>query len=506
MEVEAKFAITGELESATVETLNFLPYTLRSRGAEEHVDTLLDTVSRRVTSRMFGLRVRDINGALTLTLKGPNIGTSGVHERQEWEAPLEPPLTLRAELWPEPIASMVLDLIGAEPLVPLFRVAVRRRVWDVKRGSRVIGELALDTGAILAAGRREEIRELELELKGSGARADLETLASQLTTSLPLRPEARSKLHRGLALLRRARWALDGYTPIVALARHYVRQKRRAALDAKRHVIKAGDPDAIHDMRVAVRRIRSALLEIEGIAVFDGREARAMRKRLRGIARQLGVVRDLDIIAAQIVKRGSAGATEQRRHSEIGDILANIALRRKDAYEAALRMVESERFGRLLERLRRCDIAQVAPDGTPSCAGAREFAGGILWSRYDAMVSHGEAIDLGVTSEMHQARIMAKRLRYVLEVFAPALGDNIAPLRQALMSFQEAFGTLQDLSVTLQTLEDYMGNDAPSRVLMRLTQELEMDRARALTSARSAWRALSAQEMRETLAKVVAVL
>src|SRR5579859_6668282 len=458
VEVEAKFAITGDMSPKILDDLDIRPYTLRATGSEEHIDTLLDTPDRRITGQKYGLRIRTANSTLTLTLKGPNSGEGAVHVRQEWEAPLTPPLRLDPESWPEPIASKVAALVSAETLTPLFHVTVERQLWAVRRGNRVIGELALDTGAILAAGRRENIHELELELKGSGAQADLDALCDRLTTQLPLTPEKRSKLERGLALLLHARWTLDGYTPLDALARHYVRQKLLAMRKSERRVMKEGDPDSIHDMRVATRRIRSALLEMEGMDAFQTREIHTLRKRLRGVARSLGAVRDLDIILellAEQLQRDGSGPTSAIKKSALNEAIehasAQIQRQRRDAYAVTRRKIERAKFKRLLVRLQRFDVTRNPSSASEQCARVRGYAGGALWGRYEALIRHESAIDLGDTLEMHQARIAAKRLRYTLEMFSPALGRSIGPLRQALIVFQERFGALQDTTVTIRT-------------------------------------------------------
>ncbi len=508
MEIEAKFALTEELSPSIIDRLDIRPYTLRAAGAEEHLDTLLDTPDRRITGQQHALRVRATGGSLILTLKGPNSGAGEVHMRQEWEAPLTPPLRLDAESWPEPIASRIADLADGEQLAPLLHVAVERRLWSIRRGNRTIGELALDTGTILAAGRREPIHELELELKGSGARADLDTLRSLLTAQLPLEPETRSKLERGLALLRHARWTLDGYTPLDTLARHYVRHKLHALRTAERDVLKTGDPDAIHDMRVAIRRIRSVLLEMEEMDAFQTNEVRRLRKRLGAVARRLGAVRDNDIIQkciAQQIQRNGA-KSEPSPDEAITNAVAQLQTQRQDAYVRARRAIKRAKFERLLERLQRFEVTSIISNAMGQCALTRGYAGGALWTRYEALIRHETAIDLGDTSEMHQARIAAKRLRYTLELFAPAIGKGVEPLREALITFQEQFGALQDTMVTLRTLTEMETESDQSPSWSQFARQLETDRDRLLRQARLAWYALTAEEIRRVLAQALAAL
>ncbi len=89
-----------------------------------------------------------------------------VHEREELEAEISGTPADDPRAWPPAIAARALALAGDEPLLPLFHVRVERRLWLARRGGRVIAEVALDAGEILACGRREPIYELEVELKG----------------------------------------------------------------------------------------------------------------------------------------------------------------------------------------------------------------------------------------------------------------------------------------------------------------------------------------------------
>ena len=508
MEVEAKFAITGTLSPASIEELDIRPYVLRSASGADHVDTLLDTPDRRITGHMRALRVRASDSGLTLTLKGPNTGAGGIHARQEWEAPLKPPLCLDPTSWPEPIASRVVELAGDEPLAAIFHVAVERRLWDVRRGARVIGELALDSGVILAAGRREPIHELELELKGSGARLDLDALSQLLCAQLPLEPEPRSKLQRGLALLLHARWTLDGYTPLDALARHYIRQKARSMRKAEHRVLKEGDPDAIHDMRVAARRIRSVLRELEEMGAFQSREPRALRKRLREVSRRLGAVRDLDIILERIAAELQPTSVARGDPSDetIADAIAHLQEQRADAYATARRKIKRAKYTRLRDELLRFDPAPDASAGKGPCPLVRGYAGGALWSRYEALMRCESAIDLGDAVGMHQARIAAKRLRYALEMFTPALGQDVEPVRRALIEFQERFGALQDTIVALRALAEVATHNGSSPAWSQLARQLEASAAESTRQARTAWRSLVSDEIRGLLARALAAL
>ncbi|MDQ3814183.1 MAG: CYTH domain-containing protein [Armatimonadota bacterium] len=200
MEIEAKYAVTGALDPDDLSSLDLAPYRLRPLGEETHQDVILDTAMRTITGQRHGLRIRRSGARTMLTLKAGGQVADGIHEREEIEVPL-----LNSEYdprrWPAEIGERVRALTRDEPLYPLIEVRIRRRTWAVERAGKLIGELVFDEGTISANGQTEPVREIEVEVKADGTRADLEHIGQRLLASLPLQPEARTKLQRGLALL-----------------------------------------------------------------------------------------------------------------------------------------------------------------------------------------------------------------------------------------------------------------------------------------------------------------
>src|SRR6185437_5953008 len=112
-----------------------------------------DTPSRAITGARHSVRLSAIGERRILTLKGPDSGAGDVHEREEIEVEMEGPLSLDPRDWPREIGEPVAALAQGEPLEPLLRVEVERRLWAVRRSGRVVGELAVDTGEVIAAAR-----------------------------------------------------------------------------------------------------------------------------------------------------------------------------------------------------------------------------------------------------------------------------------------------------------------------------------------------------------------
>lgn len=505
MEIEAKFAITDELDPQQLDALKLPHFTLRDAGAERHEDRLLDTSARSITGTQHALRIRTTGDRRVVTLKGPNSGSGGVHEREEIEAELSGPMSFDPNDWPREVGDRALALTGGAPLEELLRLRVERRLWTVRRQGRLVGELALDAGEIIAAGRHEPIHELELELKGSGARDDLDTLSASLRAALPLAPESRSKLERGLALLRHARWAFDGYTPLNAVVRHALRHHLQKLLVAQREVIEQGaDPDAIHDMRVATRRIRTTLQSVEGAGVFSDKRLESLRRRLSKVAEALGAVRDVDIFLERVNDWVSG---DRERESSLEPLRAMLAQRRYDDYEQLMVLLRKSRHAKLIAELSKfTDLAANGVHDARECILTRHFAGTALWPRYETVLSHETTIDEAEPPTLHRLRIACKRMRYVIELFATPLGPEAAPLRKALVAAQSHLGDVQDLTVLISVVEKSMDSDRANTGLQAYHQALLDERQRLIADVDSIWNPLRAQSTREAFSRALAAL
>lgn len=200
MEIEAKYRLTADTSPEQIEALNWQPFELGTRAELRQRDTLWDTEGMRLSSTRHAVRLREGGERPLVTLKGPGTVSEGIHEREE----LELPTTDRQPAgWPAPIRERLLALVGHEQLRPIFEIANHRRTWPLLKDGRVVGEVALDRGAIEAGGQSQALHELEVELKGDAVRQTLDAVGALLREQLPAEPEDRSKFERGIALLGR---------------------------------------------------------------------------------------------------------------------------------------------------------------------------------------------------------------------------------------------------------------------------------------------------------------
>ncbi len=197
MEIEAKLTLNAPTDAAQIEALDWTPYQLGTGHEVQQHDTFFDTPELALSRTRHAVRLRQGGTTTVVTLKGPGKVEGGVHEREELELPTA---GNTPEQWPSAIQTRLQQLIGTQSMQPLLEVRNHRRTWPLLQGTRTIGEVALDEGSIVAAGREEPMHELEIELKG-GNLDDLTMLIGMLRQQLPAEPEDRSKFARGLALL-----------------------------------------------------------------------------------------------------------------------------------------------------------------------------------------------------------------------------------------------------------------------------------------------------------------
>lgn len=215
------------------------------------------------------------------------------------------------------------------------------------------------------------------------------------------------------------------------------------------------DPEALHDMRVASRRLRAALDAFAPL--YDGRKFRQAVRETKTLTRALGGVRDDDVlldtlrqyaasvpedeapVIARYIKRVE-GEREAHRATLLHDLDALDAGGYADRFEKAVKTPERSRAGR----------------EHTNGAGRRIAAGQV--AAFYALAPHLQNPD--DVEELHEMRIAAKRLRYALELFAEPLGEGTGPVLASVREFQEVVGEIHDADVRVALLRDYLHDRA----------------------------------------------
>ncbi|HEY3889190.1 MAG TPA: CHAD domain-containing protein [Caulobacteraceae bacterium] len=435
-EIELKFACAPEDLAAVLAAAPSGDHD----GADETrelISVYFDTPDLALQKAGASLRVREHKGRRVQTLKR---GQGLV--REEHEAPIE-------GLAPDPGLDPLPKLLpqGAD-LKPAFNVRVVRRQRTFRyKGARI--ELALDQGEVSGGDRKSPICEVELELK-SGPPAALFALARELSGAAPLYLAFDSKAARGQDLVAGQSLAAPHRSEPIALAEQAsvaeafrtIAGQAMAQIAANAAVLReAPDPEAIHQFRIGVRRLRSALVTFK--PVLDGEELEAVKADLKWLSGTCDKARNLDVFADETLRAAEAEAAPA---PGLKALRAAIDLARQAAWTHAAETCASERFRALM-----IDTAAWVETGAWQAApGADDpigrFARQALKRHRKKLEKRGKAARHGDDEARHHLRIQAKKLRYAAEAFASLFGDKRAHryLRH-MKALQDALGQLNDL-------------------------------------------------------------
>lgn len=404
-----------------------------------------DTPGHGLHSEGLSLRIRR-NGTMPVQTIKSSDTAAGLFSRDEWELPVTDSKPVADDRTPVP------KLLGSrfDELVPVFEVPVLRQSCRLRSGEAEI-EVAIHRGQVVAGERMAPFCEVELELVGGGPCGALFELARRIEAVAPVRISVLSKAERGYRLLgplpeacRAEKLAIapemDLPTAFAAIARSCLRQYRmNEALLLERR-----DTEAVHQARIALRRLRSAMSLFRDM--LPGPQRDRLNSRLRDLAAALGEARDLDVL--------SAGA-------EPGPVLDRLTEARDKAYAVLKRKLNAKETRRLL-----LDLAEWLADGAwrrdPETRALREtplreFAGAALDRLRRKTAKHGKHLAELEDEARHQLRKDAKRLRYAVE-FLAGLFDGRASKRRrkkfakALQRLQDGLGGLNDLATAEQRL------------------------------------------------------
>jgi triphosphatase len=461
-EVELKLAV----DPASLPALRRRLAALGPGHPREVESVYFDTVDAALARHRAALRLRRIDGQWVQTLKTGE-SHDALSRRGELDAPAPDG---RADLQRHAAHELPgwLRLLPSEALAPRFVTRFTRTTWTVQlRGVRI--EVALDEGEISVGDRREPLLELELELldraqadpAASGADA-LFALALQLQggpgtrrRALALMPLAESKAARGVRLaagrpLQPARASakvlgaeLHRRIDCAAALRSVVRLGMTAVLANARGALSGDDPEFVHQARVALRRVRSAIRVLRGHVDFPA----ALLGELRWLARSLGDARDWDVLATQTLPQLlSASGVAPRSAAQL---LRAAQRRRQVAREQARATLASARLAALALRA----LRWAASDGATATPRLEQVAGGLVSRAVRRLRKAARGFCTLSDEQRHRVRILAKRLRYTLDLLAPALPrQRLRRFGKVLAELQDELGCLNDVAVARSAL------------------------------------------------------
>jgi len=416
------------------------------------------------------LRVRSTGQARLQTLKTRGKIRAGCFDRGEYETPVIGPAPDVAQLPAIELRDRLQNAIAGKPLQAVFETDVERTTRRLRHGANDL-VLDLDIGEVRSGERSASICELELELK-QGDPAYLYQLALELLDEVTLWPATESKAERGYALLIGAEPEPHKARPIElepdASAEQALRVIVSDCLDQittnQRPALESRDPEAVHQLRVGVRRLRSALGVFR--AALPPAQVAALAESLRGLGRVLGPARDLDVFTLELLRPLAA------RHPDDPGFRALLARaeQERDAARCATRAaLRSNRYTRLVlqfgywlarEAWREQPVSEASAQ---LFAPARDFAALALERRHRKVVRAARRLGESSAGQRHRLRIRAKKLRYASEFFR-----SLYPSRRTsryvrrVERLQDLLGAMNDTANAVRLLPELLAGVDPA--------------------------------------------
>jgi triphosphatase len=443
---------------------------LHQAGSEPVVQRLLstyyDTAERFLQRHGASLRVRQVEGEGWLqTVKGKDSSSGGLHRRDEWETPLP---------GPTPDVKAALEQAGHDPhwshllsskdlqtrLTPLFTTEMERTSWILHLPRGDVVEVALDLGRVRHENGEVVINELELELK-EGEPVHLFDFALALHAAVPkaeLKIGNKSKAQRGFSLVVPDQPAATKAQPIALDATiscsHALREILLNCLrqvEANADGVSDGhDPECVHQMRVGLRRLHSALSLFRRLAPLPA----ALEAGFAALRHALGDARDADVLAGSTLPTlASQFSSSFRTSAQAEDAFSLLqeaaSLRSRERRAVAAKAVAAPDTTRLLLGFSAWAIGERWRDGATAevlaklDAPVRDFARKTLRRKRKALLQRARGLSRLSGTKQHQVRIAAKKLRYASEFFCSLPKDG-KEKRSVQNDFQRRLSQLQD--------------------------------------------------------------
>ncbi|MGI9435703.1 MAG: CHAD domain-containing protein, partial [Geminicoccaceae bacterium] len=428
-----------------------------------------DTENYGLRAKGLAFRIRKRGETFVQTLKVGDNAQGALLSRGEYEVTLENG-DLKPDALPKQGAAILAETARGDDLREIFKTRVERRTrrlqlhGDETSAARV--EASLDLGEITTDAGSEPIAEIELELI-KGRTDTLYQLALELQETGSFRLETRSKSSRAYDLLagEPPAWFRGASLPLsrsdtvdetmtsifAACFRHWL-GNQAAALDGR-------DPEGVHQMRVGLRRLRSALSIFRKLIPED--QLAWLQPGAKAAINSLGSARDWDVFKADLLAPVINAQPDERM---LHNLKRKAETRARQSYRLARKNLTGDtytrfvlRFGQWLES--RAWQRGRTPDGDK--LGARSIVGFAVRTlkkhHGKALASGDDFADLPVPRR-HELRIQLKKLRYATEFFVPLFDKKTAkPYVRTLKALQNDLGHLNDVAVAETLLADLLG-------------------------------------------------
>jgi inorganic triphosphatase YgiF len=416
------------------------------------VSIYYDTPDFRLLDAAISLRVRRMSGGWFQAIKAAGDSLAGLHQRKEWEDILTKGEPDFSKITEPHLAKIFSDQTLRDALKPIFVTDVSRTEWQLQYEDGSAVEVALDLGELKVGEERSPILEVELELK-QGKALHLYELALALQADIPLHIENISKAQRGYAyflpppppIISQARTvALHAKIPTHAASLLIARECLRHLQSNQDMVLHGADPEGVHQMHIAIRRLRTAL------KIFKLKEL-YLNNELGWISTALGNVRDWDVFLSETLPVAFHELSPSESHFALQERATSAQTR---AHSELRQSLESQRYQRLLLTLGAwLETENDASKKPQDDENIGKLAKRHLQKSYAKLKEYGKTLRELDLEQLHKARIQAKHLRYAMEFLVQALAEKNSSANShafigKLALLQKALGIRNDIAMT----------------------------------------------------------
>jgi triphosphatase len=471
VEREMKFRLPEDADPASLrEIVESAGYRLEAAGTVAHTDQYLDTEDWALYRGGLALRLRSEDDRVRLEAKTLGSSRDGTLTRHEWaqESPAgDPPWVALPD---GPVASLLRSLAGMGVIERLaVRAVVRneRECFRWMKDDSVVGSMTVDHVSVPPSGFREVELELANGTGGNGSASPLGVVGRAVEERLGIRPAVETKMAAALAArgerlpepeeMRHALSPADRLLDVAhkTFARHFSR------LAWNEPGTRLGvDPEYLHDMRVATRRLRTSLEVLaEG---FPEAVREEFETDLRWLGGRLGRVRDLDVMTERIVRMSEEAAAFERPALRV--FAQALAIRRARRRMRLVERLDSARYREFMIKARGwIDAGPPAGVLVPEGVMAAYTAAPRITGRW--MAAMNEAFEKAYRSmdieDLHALRIAAKKARYSHEYFADLEGPAALRRAKRIAALQDYLGKHLDTSILARLLRRYTRSIPP---------------------------------------------
>jgi len=273
------------------------------------------------------------------------------------------------------------------------------------------------------------------------------------------------------------------------------------------------DIEDVHDMRVAIRRIRSTFRLLGGY--YKPKAIDPYNRQLRKVARALGAVRDLDVMIDNLTKYAGGLSDEQR--TALQPAFAKLDEEREQARADLNRLLDKGSYRRFLGDFGKFLTtakagARAGSDGDVAPVQVRHILPTLIYDHLGHVRAYDSVLPDADETTIHALRIEFKRLRYAVSLFSDVMGSTIKTFVEELKEIQDHLGSLNDVSTARIRLNDLIDSLDPEdaapaiEALRAYMTELEATGEKLRAKVPDIWHRFNSKTVQKHLANAVAAL